>query len=79
MEGTFGDDIWWGGAEGPCGGGGRELAGSQMGQGSGGQKGHMAGREGNTGEGGDGRGQKDKMVVAGLVGAGGGWWPDGRG
>ena len=66
VEGTFGDDIWWGGAGGPdCGGG------------SGGRRGH--GREpdgtGNWGQGcqvarerGDDRRQEGQMTVVG------GWW-----
>ena len=51
--------------------GAQGLAESQMGQGSGGQKGHMAGAGGEyRGERGW-QGQKVRMAVAGLLGAGG--------
>ena len=74
MEGTFGDDICWSRHRGESWrvrwGSGSEargaIAGSQMGQGSGGLDDQMAG------EGGDGRGQEGQMAVDVGGGAGGG-------
>ena len=45
--------------------------GARWGRAVGARRARWQGRAGNTEEGGDGRGQKGKMAVAGLVGAGG--------
>ena len=64
------------GQEGHVGWGQGGWQGAKWGQGSGS---HMAGVGGEYRGGRDGKGQKGKMAVAGLVGVGGGWWPGGRG
>ena len=70
VEGTFGDNIWWGGVGGPDwggGSGGRRGDGRDPdGTGSCGQECQMAG------EGGNGRGRRARWQLLGLVGQEGG-------
>ena len=80
VEGTFGDDVWWGGGRrsglewGVVGAGGA-MAGSQMGQGVGASSARWQGREGMAGAGGPDGGCWG-MVWQEGGGTGG---PDGRG